>query len=94
MLLESGVGLAVARRRANLRFMPPENETSHARGADLRQVEIYRSMPPEQRMAVALRMRAGMRQLLTAGFRSRHPNWTDVQVSRAVADRILHARTD
>jgi hypothetical protein len=31
--------------------------------------------------------------LLAAGFRFRHADWTEDQVRRAVADRILHART-
>ena len=33
------------------------------------------------------------RELMAVGFRDRHPEWTDLQVKRAVADRILYART-
>ncbi|MGH8020243.1 MAG: hypothetical protein ACREIA_18585 [Opitutaceae bacterium] len=34
-----------------------------------------------------------MRDLLSAGFRQRHPGWTETEIQRAVARRILHART-
>jgi hypothetical protein len=68
-------------------------ESEHVRAARVRQVAIYRSMPPQQRLQQALRMNRAMRDLLAAGFRDRHPTWTDTQVRRAVADRILHART-
>lgn len=68
-------------------------ETEHARAAHDHQVAIYRAMAPQQRLQQALRMNQSMRALLAAGFRARHPTWTDVQVRHAVADRILHART-
>jgi hypothetical protein len=50
-------------------------------------------MAPQQRLQQALRMNRTMRALLAAGFRDRHPTWSEAQVRRAVADRILHART-
>lgn len=65
----------------------------HERLAHARQVEIYRAMAPQDRLRQALRMNHSMRQLLAAGFRARQPAWTEAQVNRAVADRILHART-
>lgn len=73
--------------------MPALTESDHVRAAHARQVEIYRAMTPQQRLAQALRMNRTMRQLMGAGFRDRHPEWTETQVKRAVADRILHART-
>ena len=73
--------------------MSPVAEPVHVRAAHERQVAIYRAMPPQQRLQQALRMNRTMRELLAAGFRDRHPSWTDVQVKRAVAGRILHART-
>lgn len=65
----------------------------HELAAYAHQVAIYRAMTPQQRMAQALRMNASMRRLLALGFQSRHPDWPDAQVRRAVADRILYART-
>jgi hypothetical protein len=68
-------------------------EPAHVRAAHERQVAIYRAMTPEQRLRQALRMNRTMRELLAAGFRERHGSWTDAEVKRAVAERILHART-
>ena len=68
-------------------------EPDHVRAAHDRQVAIYRAMTPQQRLEQALRMNRSMRELLATGFRDRHPEWTEPQVKRAVADRILHART-
>jgi hypothetical protein len=34
-----------------------------------------------------------MRELMTAGFRARHPDWSEAQIKKTVAERILHART-
>jgi hypothetical protein len=69
-------------------------EPDHERAAHAHQVAIYRAMAPQQRLQQALRMNRSMRELLAAGFRSRHPEWTEAQVSRAVADRILYARDE
>ena len=58
-----------------------------------RQIEIFRSMTPTHRLAEGMRMNRMMRELMTVGFRQRHPDWSEVEICRAVADRILHART-
>ncbi|MGH7946066.1 MAG: hypothetical protein ACREF9_13800, partial [Opitutaceae bacterium] len=71
--------------------IPAESEHEHA--AHAHQVAIYRAMTPQQRLQQALRMNRAMRALLATGFRQRQPAWTEAQVQRAVADRILHART-
>lgn len=68
-------------------------EPDHIRAAHEKQVSIYRAMSPQQRLEQALRMNRTMREGMAAGFRDRHPEWTDFEVRRAVADRILHART-
>ena len=68
-------------------------EPDHERAAHEHQVAIYRAMSPQQRLQQALRMNRSMRELMAAGFRDRHPTWTETEVRRAVADRILHART-
>jgi hypothetical protein len=68
-------------------------EPAHLRTAHERQVAIYRAMTPQERLQQALRMNRTMRELLAAGFRERHPSWTDAQIKRAVAERVLHART-
>jgi hypothetical protein len=68
-------------------------EPDHERAAHAHQVAIYRAMTPQQRLQQALRMNRTMRTLLAAGFRDRHPAWTEAEVRHAVADRILHAPT-
>ena len=73
--------------------MPVLAELDHVRVAHERQVAIYRAMTPQQRLEQALRMNRTMRELMSVGFRDRHPEWTETQVKRAVADRILYART-
>jgi hypothetical protein len=73
--------------------MSLDPKPDHVREADERQIAIYRAMTPRQRMEQALRMNRMMRNLMAVGFRDRHPEWTETQIKRAVADRILHART-
>ena len=68
-------------------------ESDHVRIAHQRQVAIYRAMTPQQRLEQAVRMNQSMRELMAAGFRDRNPTWTEDQVQRAVAERILSART-
>jgi hypothetical protein len=67
--------------------------SDHERAAQAHQAAIYRAMTPQQRITQALRMNATMRRLLALGFKNRHPDWTDAQIRRAVADRVLYART-
>ncbi|MGD1030160.1 MAG: hypothetical protein ABSA05_03380 [Opitutaceae bacterium] len=73
--------------------MPVAAQFDHKAAAHERQVAIYRAMTASRRLEQALRMNRTMRELLAAGFRDRHPAWSDEQIQRAVADRILHART-
>lgn len=79
--------------KASFLRMPALAEPDHELIAHERQLAIYRAMTPQQRLQQALRMNSSMRKLMAAGFRARQPTWTDEQVKRAVADRILHART-
>ncbi len=65
----------------------------HELAAQAHQAAIYRAMTPQQRIQQALRMNATMRRLLALGFQNRHPDWTEAQIRRAVAERILYART-
>jgi hypothetical protein len=68
-------------------------EPDHVRVAHAHQVAIYRAMTPQQRLQQALKMNRMMRAALAAGFRARQPAWDETQIKRAVADRILYART-
>ena len=73
--------------------MSTADEPDHLHLARERQVAIYRAMSPQQRLAQAMRMNQSMRELMAAGFRARHPEWTEAEVKRAVGERILYART-
>ena len=87
------VSVASSAIMASNSSMPALAATDHVRVAHERQVAIYRAMTPQQRLEQALRMNRTMRKLMAVGFRDRHPEWTETQVKRAVADRILYART-
>jgi hypothetical protein len=67
--------------------------SAHERSSSAHPAAIYRVITPQQRLEQALRMNATMRRLLALGFKSRHPDWTDAQIRRALADRILYTRT-
>ncbi|HEY0015647.1 MAG TPA: hypothetical protein VGC13_04990 [Longimicrobium sp.] len=55
--------------------------------ADDRLLDIYSSWTPARRLkAVADTMRAA-REVMTAGVRQQHPDWTDAEVKREVARR-------
>ena len=54
---------------------------------DYRLLDIYASWTPERRLnAVADMMRAA-REIMTAGVRQQHPDWTEPEVKREVARR-------
>ena len=80
-------------RNAFVSTMVAKALSEHERAAQLHQSAIYRAMTPQQRIEQALRMNATMRRLLAMGFQNRHPEWTEAQIRRAVADRILYTKT-
>jgi hypothetical protein len=65
----------------------------HVLDADERQAAIYRAMTPAERLRQALRLSDQMRSLMDAALRAEHPDWSAQRRRRAVAERILHART-
>lgn len=94
--MDDGCGSAALlelRRRVRFESMALEPQPAHLAEAEARQIAIVRAMSPTQRLQRALAMNRWMRELLATGFRCRHPEWTEAQVRRAVADRILYART-
>ncbi|MDH4196300.1 MAG: hypothetical protein OEW05_02725 [Candidatus Aminicenantes bacterium] len=52
-------------------------------------VNVYRNMKPEERLEAALELWRSARQMLFEAIRSFHPEWTDAQVERKVAERML-----
>ena len=50
-------------------------------------------MSPAQRLSLAVGMFRQMQSLMDASLRQLHPDWTVEQRCRAVAERVLYART-
>jgi hypothetical protein len=50
---------------------------------------VYRRMPAERRLRMALQMSDSARKLSEAGVRARHPEYTDRQVELAVIRMML-----
>ena len=58
-----------------------------------RQAAIFRAKSPAQRLALAVGMFRQMQSMMDAGLRESHPEWTAEQRRRAIAERVLYART-
>jgi hypothetical protein len=57
------------------------------------QIEAYRRMTPERRLALAEQLYWSAREWKAAGLRVQHPDWSEAQVAREVTRVFLHART-
>lgn len=51
--------------------------------------DALRAMPGYKRLEMVFEMNETVRHLLAQGFKSRHPNWIDAEVQKAVAARML-----
>lgn len=75
--------------------MAPRYSLGMTRAADTsaeahaQQLDAWRQMTPEERLAVAAEMSDALRRLVEAGVRSRHPDDAGPQVQAAVAEAIL-----
>ncbi|MGZ4830708.1 MAG: hypothetical protein ACXV5J_07900 [Candidatus Angelobacter sp.] len=56
---------------------------------EARQIRIIRSMTTEQRLLVALEMSLFSRELMKAGIRRDHPEWTEKEVRIEVLRRVF-----
>ncbi len=52
--------------------------------AHARQMDAYRAMSPERRVAIAAAMSEEVLTIAAAGIRARHPDYDDAQVSWAL----------
>ena len=71
----------------------PMGSRSHLEEVAARQTAIFRAMSPAQRLSLAVGMFRQMQSLMDASLRQLHPDWTVEQRCRAVAERVLYART-
>jgi len=69
------------------------DRSDHEREAEVLQAQIYRAMDPADRLRQAVKLAHEMRSLMDAGLRAQHPDWTDEQRLRVIAERVLYART-
>jgi hypothetical protein len=53
------------------------------------QIEIYRRMGPEKRLALALRLSDEARAITRSGIRARHPEYSEEQVDQALRRLLL-----
>jgi hypothetical protein len=53
------------------------------------QIKIARSMSVEQRLELAFEMSMTCRELMRAGVRHQHPDWSEAQVAREVHRRAF-----
>jgi hypothetical protein len=69
----------------NVQIVPADTTPEAARF----QFDVFRSMPPQRRLELALQMSTALRNVAAAGVRSRHPEYTEQQVRLAVARLTL-----
>jgi len=60
---------------------------------DPKQIELYRSMSPSQKIRIALRLYYSAWQLKEAGLRLHHPDWTQKELQEKTKEIFLYART-
>ena len=58
-----------------------------------RQIEIYRRMSPARRLEVGMGLNRAAREIRSAALRVQHPEWNEEQVSGAVREAFLYARS-
>ena len=57
------------------------------------QKKIYKSMPPEEKLKIALRLYYSARQMKAAALRHNHPKRTEKEIQEKVREIFLYART-
>lgn len=57
------------------------------------QKNIFKSMTPEQKLKVALRLNYSAQELKAAGLRSLHPDWSEEKIRTKIREIFFYART-
>lgn len=58
---------------------------------DPKMVEVLRAKTPRERVEIANGMWRSARDMIDRVLRQDHPDWSDEQIQRAVAERMAHA---
>jgi len=57
------------------------------------QRRIFRSLTPEKKLDIALRLYYSARDMKAAGLRMQNPDWTEEKIQTKVREIFLYART-
>jgi hypothetical protein len=57
------------------------------------QIRIFRSLTPEKKLRIALRLYHSAREMKAAGLRMQNPDWTEEKIQTKVREIFLYART-
>jgi hypothetical protein len=57
------------------------------------QIESFRQMTPERRLALAEHLYSSAREWKATGLRAAHSDWSEEQIAQEVTCTFLHART-
>ncbi|MBW1714973.1 MAG: hypothetical protein JRJ77_03985 [Deltaproteobacteria bacterium] len=57
------------------------------------QRRIFRSLTPEKKLKIALRLYYSARDTKAAGLRMQNPDWTEEKIQTKVREIFLYART-
>lgn len=67
--------------------LPPFND------AEIRQLDLYRSMTPFQRWEQAVKLREMAWGIRLMSLKRKHPEWTPAELDSAVREFFVHATT-
>jgi hypothetical protein len=87
MVSSATLRLAAPKQKAHTLFMLPDEQ------ATPEQIQIFRRMTPERRLALAEQLYWSARRMKTAWLRQQHPEWTEDHLKAEVTKIFLHART-
>ena len=62
----------------------------HDDSIDPEMIDVLRAKSPAERLAIFAGMWRSARDMLRRLLRAEHPDWTDAQLERAVAQRLSH----
>jgi len=57
------------------------------------QKRIFRSMTPEQKLQIAMRIYDSVKELKAAGLRAQNPDWTEEMIQKKLREIFMYART-